>query len=148
MIATLSHVNIRVANPVPSVEFYRAVGLDVVGSAVLSAGYYLIYLGSPVRDDITVELVINESAGEDYDRSPGAGHIGLVVEDLDAALARLEEIGIRPETPPAHPAGREDLPRIAFVRDPDEVRVELIDRLFPTPQDKLDDSVRAALSLP
>ena len=41
-----------------------------------------------------------------------------------------------PEKPPYRPGGRDDLPRIAFVADPDGYRVELIDGgEFPTPQD-------------
>ena len=61
---------------------------------------------------------------------------GIDVDDIDAALADLAEIGVQPEKPPYHPGDREDLPRIAFVADPDGYRIELIDGgEFRTPQD-------------
>jgi lactoylglutathione lyase len=60
----------------------------------------------------------------------------MAVEDLDALLGRLSEIGVEPEKPPYHPGGRDDLPRIAFVADPDGYRIELIEGSgFATPQD-------------
>ena len=43
---------------------------------------------------------------------------------------------MEPEKPAYRPGGREDLPRIAFVADPDGYRVELIEgERFATPQD-------------
>ena len=46
----------------------------------------------------------------------------------NAALAKLAEDGIQPEKPPYRPGGRTEGPFIAFVRDPDDYRVELIGR--------------------
>jgi lactoylglutathione lyase len=143
--ARISHVNIRVADVDRSVRFYEAIGLSRIGAAVLAPGYFLIYLGNPAHDEVSVELVVNQSAPSDYDRSPGAGHVGVVVDDLDATLETLAQLGIAPEGAPAHPAGRQDLPLVAFVRDPDGVRVELIETAFRTPQDEPDDAMREAL---
>jgi lactoylglutathione lyase len=43
---------------------------------------------------------------------------------------------VEPEKPPYHPGGREELPLIAFVADPDGYRVEIIGGgRFDTPQD-------------
>jgi lactoylglutathione lyase len=62
--------------------------------------------------------------------------MALTVDDIDEVLARLEPLGVQPEKPPYRPGGRDDLPLIAFVADPDGYRIELIDGgEFPTPQD-------------
>ena len=43
---------------------------------------------------------------------------------------------MQPEKPPYKPGGRDELPNIAFVADPDGYRIELIDGgAFATPQD-------------
>ncbi|MBW8742024.1 MAG: lactoylglutathione lyase, partial [Acidobacteria bacterium] len=48
-------------------------------------------------------------------------------DDLDGTLARLkEEQGIEPEREPCRV--REGGSRLCFVRDPDEYRIELIER--------------------
>ena len=48
--------------------------------------------------------------------------------DLDGTLAVLAEQGIEPEKPPYRPGGRTTGSRIAFVRDPDGYRIELVER--------------------
>ena len=71
--------------------------------------------------------------------------MAITVDDLDATLAALRELGVEPERPPYHPGGREDLPLICFVADPDGYRVELIGGgAFPTPQDREDEEDAAA----
>jgi lactoylglutathione lyase len=73
-----------------------------------------------------LELTYNHGV-DSYDLGTGYNHIALAVDDLDGTLAGLSEKGIEPEKPPYRPGGRTEGPRIAFVRDPDEYRVELIE---------------------
>jgi lactoylglutathione lyase len=56
----------------------------------------------------------------------GYGHIALTVDDLDGTLEQLAGEGIEPEKPPYRV--REGGSRICFVRDPDDYRIELIER--------------------
>ena len=58
--------------------------------------------------------------------APGYGHIALTVDDLDSTLERLAADGIEPEKPPY--SVREGGSRLCFVRDPDDYRIELIER--------------------
>ena len=44
--------------------------------------------------------------------------MAVTVDDIDAVLAGLAELGVAPEKPPYHPGDREDLPLIAFVPTP------------------------------
>ena len=135
--ARLHHANVRITNPQRSLEFYSAVGLKHVGTAVLGPGYTLLYLGSAGGAEPTLELVVNDTTDPEYDRSQGSGHIGLEVEDIDAALGALADLGYTPEGAPSHPAGRTDLNPIAFVRDPDGVRVELLQAEWTVPTDPM-----------
>jgi catechol 2,3-dioxygenase-like lactoylglutathione lyase family enzyme len=58
-----------------------------------------------------------EAVGDaDSDRT-AYGHIAVGVDDLDATLVRLRELGIEPEREPYRV--REGGSRLAFVRDPD-----------------------------
>jgi lactoylglutathione lyase len=136
MAVRFAHANIRVADPAASVAFYRHLGLDVTGCLDIKPGYTLLYLSAPHEPDITVELAVNTTAGPDYDRSPGSGHIALAVGELDALLERLSSAGISPQSPPFHPVEGKDL-RICFVKDPDGTLVELIEGSFPTPSDPI-----------
>jgi lactoylglutathione lyase len=128
------HTCLRVLDEDASVRFYEALGFERRGRLNFSSAYN-IYLGLPGGPD-TLELTVNVGREEPYDLGDGYNHVALAVDDVDAALARLAEIGVQPEKPPYHPGDRDDLPRIAFVADPDGYRVELVDGgRFDTPQD-------------
>ena len=100
---------------------------------------YNVYLGLPGDGD-ALELTVNVGRDEPYDLGEGYNHIALTVDYLDAVLARLrDDLGVEPERAPYRPGGRDDLPNIAFVADPDGYRIELIDGgRFDTPVDPVD----------
>jgi len=130
----LVHTCVRVRDPEASVRFYEALGFQRRGRLNFATAYN-IYMGLPGDGD-RLELTVNVGHDEPYDLGTGYNHVAVTVEDLDAALARLADLGVQPERPPYRPGGREDLPRIAFVPDPDGYRIELIDGgRFDTPQD-------------
>ena len=64
--------------------------------------------------------------GRAYELGTAYGHVAIGVEDLDGALARLAEQGIEPERPPY--TVRDGGSRLCFVRDPDDYRIEIIER--------------------
>ena len=130
----LVHTCVRVRDIDASLSFYRALGFEERGRLNFASAYN-VYLGLPGDDD-RVELTVNIGREEPYDLGDGYNHFAVTVDDIDAALADLAEIGVEPEKPPYRPGGRDDLPRIAFVADPDGYRVELIDGgVFSTPKD-------------
>jgi lactoylglutathione lyase len=134
MATQLVHTCVRVRDPEASVIFYRALGFEERGRLNFDSAYN-VYLGLPGDGD-TLELTVNVGRDEPYDLGEGYNHVAVTVEDIDAALASLSSLGVEPEKPPYKPGGRDDLPRIAFVADPDGYRVELIDGgRFDTPQD-------------
>ena len=131
---TLVHTCVRVIDPEAAKRFYGALGFEERGRLNFDSAYN-VYLGLPDDGD-RLELTVNVGRTEPYDLGDGYNHVAVTVPDLDAALASLAELGVQPEKPPYRPGGRDELPRIAFVADPDGYRVELIDGgRFDTPQD-------------
>jgi lactoylglutathione lyase len=122
------HTMYRITDPEKSREFYEALGLefrrdmDIVRDGRKEATNY--FLGVPGQEE-ELELTFNHD-GRTYELGTAYGHIALAVDDLDETLARLKEQGIEPEREPYRV--REGGSRICFVRDPDQFRVELIDR--------------------
>jgi lactoylglutathione lyase len=118
----------RITDPERSRAFYEALGfayardLDIVRNGELEATNYFFSLGD---HDSVLELTYNHDS-RTYDLGSGYGHIALAVDDLDETLARLKEQGIEPEREPYRV--REGGSRLCFVRDPDDYRIELIDR--------------------
>jgi catechol 2,3-dioxygenase-like lactoylglutathione lyase family enzyme len=132
----IHHANIRTADPVQSVAFYRILGLEHTGTLSMGPGYTLLYMTD--GDGLALELVANDTTDPAYDRSAGSGHLAFEVDDLDATLTALRDAhGTEPESAPMHPGGREDLNKVAFVRDPDGVRLELLQSAWPIPADAL-----------
>jgi lactoylglutathione lyase len=133
MSLSLVHTCIRVRDPEASERFYGLLGFERRGRLNFQTAYN-IYMGLPGDGD-TLELTVNRDRDQPYGLGDGYNHMALVVEDLDALLAKLSAEGIEPEKPPYAPGGREEVGRICFVQDPDGYRIELIDKDFPTPQD-------------
>ena len=129
-----AHTCVRVRDPEASVRFYEALGFERRGRLNFETAYN-IYMGLPGGADV-LELTVNRGHDEPYDLGTGYNHLAITVEDIHAALAKLEPLGVQPEKAPYNPGGREELPLIAFVADPDGYRIELIDGgRFDTPQD-------------
>jgi lactoylglutathione lyase len=124
------HSCLRVRDPEASLRFYRALGFEERGRLNFASAHNL-YLGLPGGPDV-LELTVNEGREEPYDLGSGYNHMALSVDSIEDVLARLD---VEPEKPPYRPGDREDLPRIAFVADPDGYRIELIEGDFVTPQD-------------
>jgi lactoylglutathione lyase len=135
MPSNLVHTCIRVLDLQASMTFYAALGFEERGRLNFDSAYN-VYMGLPGSGD-QLELTVNVGREEPYDLGDGYNHFAVTVEDIDAALGALsQQLGVEPEKPAYHPGDRDDLPRIAFVADPDGYRIELIDGgRFDTPQD-------------
>ena len=122
------HTMVRITDPEKSRAFYEALGfrferdMDIVRDGQVEATNYFFSLGDHAS---VLELTFNHD-GRTYDLGTGYGHIAIGVEDLDATLTRLAEQGIEPERPPY--SVREGGSRLCFVRDPDDYRIEIIER--------------------
>jgi lactoylglutathione lyase len=121
----LIHTCYRVTDPERSIAFYEALGLEKRRELPIRDEAVNYFLGVPGQDLPELELTYNFGV-DSYELGTGYGHVALTVEDLDATLERLANQGIEPERPPYQV--REGGSRICFVRDPDQYRVELIER--------------------
>ena len=120
----LIHTCYRVLDPEASVDFYEKLGFEVLHRMPIRDEATNIFMGLP-GDGARLELTHNHDVTEPYEIGTGYGHIAITVEDMDATLARLAELGIEPERPPY--TVREGGSRLCFVRDPDNYRIELIE---------------------
>jgi lactoylglutathione lyase len=128
------HTCLRVRDIDASSRFYEALGFEERGRLNFDSAYN-VYFGLPGDAD-RLELTVNVGREEPYALGEGYNHFAMTVEDLDGLLGTLSRIGVHPERAPYHPGDRDDLPRIAFVADPDGYRIELIEGSgFRTPQD-------------
>ena len=122
------HTMYRITNPEKSRAFYEALGfesrreLPIVRDGELEATNY--FFGIPGQEE-ELELTFNHD-GRTYELGTGYGHIAIGVDDLDGTLERLKEQGIEPEREPYRV--REGGSRLCFVKDPDQYRIELIER--------------------
>jgi len=122
------HTMYRITDPSRSRAFYEALGfefrrdLDIVRNGELEATNY--FFAVPGQEE-ELELTFNHD-GRTYEMGTAYGHIAIGVDNLDETLERLAGQGITPEREPYRV--REGGSLLCFVRDPDDYRIELIDR--------------------
>jgi lactoylglutathione lyase len=126
--AEFLHTMVRITDPEKSRSFYEALGftferdMDIVRNGELEATNYFYSMGDAKN---VLELTYNHD-GRTYELGTGYGHIAVAVDDLETSLRELASQGIEPEREPYRV--REGGSLICFVRDPDDYRIELIDR--------------------
>lgn len=121
------HTMVRVADLDASLRFYRdALGLELVSQREYPQGKFtLAYLAAPGDHQAQVELTFNWDA-EDYGGARNFGHIAFAVDDIYAACQRLQDHGVLINRPPRDG-------RMAFVRSPDNISIELLQAGTPLP---------------
>ena len=120
----LIHTCYRIGDIDRSVAFYEALGFEEMGRFPIRDEAINVFMGLP-DDGARLELTYNHGV-DSYELGTGYNHIAITTADLDATLADLAEQGIEPEKPPY--TVRDGGSRICFVRDPDQYRVEIIER--------------------
>lgn len=88
--------------------------------AFLDAGGGMLEVFAPAADIAPARDVPPNEAG--------MRHLTLAVTDLDAMIAKLEAAGVQIVERPRMAHNTELIKRVAFVRDPDGIMVELIER--------------------
>jgi lactoylglutathione lyase len=120
----LVHTCYRITDPERSVAFYEALGFEKRRELPIRDEAINIFMGLPGDED-RLELTYNFGV-DSYEIGTGYGHIAVTVDDIHATLERLASQGIEPEKPPY--TVREGGALLCFVRDPDQYRIELIER--------------------
>ena len=115
------HTMLRVADPEATIRFFTLLGLEERRRMENEAGRFtLIFLGVP-GEDAEVELTHNWDQAEPYPGGRNFGHLAYRVDDIYALCARLMDAGVTINRPPRDG-------RMAFVRSPDNISVELLQR--------------------
>lgn len=119
------HTMVRVSDLDASLRFYRdALGLELVRQFDNPGGRFtLAYLAAPGDHSAQVELTYNWDP-EDLGGSRNFGHLAYAVDDIYAACERLQAHGVQILRPP-----RDGY--MAFVRSPDQISIELLQRGGP-----------------
>jgi lactoylglutathione lyase len=124
--AEFIHTCYRIGEIDRSVAFYEKLGFEEVARMPIGDEAINVFMRLPEEEVPRLELTYNHGV-DSYELGTGYNHIALVVDDLDGTLSGLAAKGIEPEKPPYRPGGRTTGHRIAFVRDPDGYRCELIE---------------------
>ncbi len=115
------HTMIRVSDLPATLDFFSVLGLKELRRMENEKGRYtLVFLAAPGDEDAQVELTWNwDEAG--YDGGRNFGHLAYAVDDIYETCRRLMEAGVTINRPP-----REG--RMAFVRTPDGISIELLQK--------------------
>ena len=121
-----NHVHLKAPDPEKTANWYvRAFGFRIVGDTVRDSGDR--FIRCETTDGIRVNISAartNESMGNgDASAHWGIEHFGVNVDDLDAEIERLKGLGAELLERPTAQAGG---PQIAFMKCPNDVRVELL----------------------
>lgn len=121
------HTMVRVSDLDASLDFYcNKLGLKEVRRSEHEAGRFtLVFLAAEGDEDAQIELTWNWDP-EDYDEGRNFGHLAYAVDDLYATCQRLLDAGVTINRPPRDG-------RMAFVRSPDNISIELLQRGSPLP---------------
>jgi len=115
------HTMVRVSDLEASLAFYTLLGLREIRRYDHEAGRFtLIFLAASGDEEAQVELTFNWDP-EVYTGGRNFGHLAYEVDDIYADCQRMMDGGITINRPPRDG-------RMAFVRSPDGISVELLQK--------------------
>ncbi len=114
------HTMVRVNNLEESMDFYcNKLGLHEVRRYDNPEGRFtLVMLAAPGDEDAQVELTYNHDP-EDYTGGRNFGHLAYGVDNIYETCRKLQDAGVTINRPPRDG-------RMAFIRTPDKISVELL----------------------
>jgi lactoylglutathione lyase len=116
------HTMVRVTDLDASLKFYcDALGLRELSRKEVPQGRFtLVFLAAPGDDSAQIELTYNWDP-ESYAGGRNFGHVAYAVDDIYATCQRLKDHGVTINRPPRDG-------HMAFVRSPDNISVELLQK--------------------
>ena len=117
------HTMVRITDIDESLKFYvDNLGLKELRRDEYEAGRFtLIFLAAEGDEDAQVELTYNWDSEETYSVGRNFGHLAYEVNDIYATCRRLADGGVTINRPPRDG-------KMAFVRSPDQVSVEILQK--------------------
>lgn len=130
MLKAFEHIGMTVSDMDRAIEFYctllglrlhlRKTGSDGSDIAFLDAGGAMLEIFAPVGGAARAVDVPEGAAG--------LRHLTFLFENIDETFAKLKRAGVELKEPPRLAVNREILHKVAFVRDPDGILIELAER--------------------
>ncbi|WP_025897629.1 VOC family protein [Sneathiella glossodoripedis] len=116
------HTMVRVTDLEASLDFYcNSLGLKEVRRKEVEAGRFtLVFLAPEGQEDAQIELTYNWDP-ETYSGGRNFGHLAYEVDDIYAICQHMMERGVTINRPPRDG-------RMAFVRSPDNISIELLQK--------------------
>ena len=115
------HTMVRVKDLDASIAFFKLFGMEVTRHSDYENGRFsLVFLAPPDQPECPVELTYNWDGDEGLPSdSRHFGHLAYEVDDIYAMCQHLMDNGVTINRPPRDG-------RMAFVRSPDNVSIELL----------------------
>ena len=112
---------VRVKNIEESKRFYcDLLGLREIKRKESEEGKFtLVFLAAPNQEDIALELTYNWNTDEIYSEGRNFGHLAFEVSNIYEICVKLQKAGVIINRPPRDG-------RMAFVRSPDNISIELL----------------------
>jgi lactoylglutathione lyase len=122
------HTMVRISDVDQSLDFYcNKLGLKEVRRTEHPQGRFtLFYLAAPEDAEAEIELTYNWDP-ETYDEGRNFGHLAFAVDDIYETCERLMKKGVVINRPPRDG-------HMAFIRSPDNISIELLQRGKPKPK--------------
>lgn len=119
------HTMVRVSDLDESLDFYcNKLGLREIRRVDHEAGRFSLIFVAPVdQEECPLELTYNWDP-EPYDEGRNFGHVAYEVENIYEICQRLMDAGVTINRPPRDG-------RMAFIRSPDNISVELLQKGEP-----------------
>lgn len=116
------HTMVRISDVDASLDFYvNKLGLREVRRMENEQGRFtLIFLAAPGDDQAQLELTYNWDP-ETYGEGRNFGHLAYEVDDIYETCQRLADLGVTINRPPRDG-------RMAFIRSPDNISIELLQK--------------------
>lgn len=117
------HAMVRVADLEKSIAFYRLLGLEETRRYENDRGRFtLVFMSPPDQENAAVELTYNWDGDDGLPSdSRHFGHLAYRVDDIYGLCQKLMDAGVTINRPPRDG-------HMAFVRSPDNVSIELIQK--------------------
>ena len=117
---------VRVLDLKTSMDFYcKGLGLTEISRKEHEKGRFtLVFLATKSAPEVQIELTYNWDQKDKYNGGRNFGHIAYEVDDIYAKCKHLQELGIEILRPPRDG-------RMAFIRSPDDISIELLQKGSP-----------------
>ena len=120
------HVHLKAPDPAKTAQWYvEAFDFEIFSDKIAGNGSHMIECKTTDGGIVRISGPKPDEVMGQGDANPhyGIEHFGLIVDDMNAEITRLEKLGAKLLD---GPMGGGQGPTIAFIQAPDDVRIEIL----------------------